>query len=90
MVRTIRLRLLGCVAVLVAYGCSAHTGWTGMHKTFQKHEIAGLVDRPAWWQVRCEEITAAAKSARKGKTTRIATTAGGRQVWAVSYGPPAA
>lgn len=54
--------------------------------TFARCEIPGLVERPAWWPVRCAEITAAVKAVKKGQAQDIATTPGGRPVWAVAYG----
>ena len=57
---------------------------------YPRFEIPGLVERPDWWQVRTDEITAAVKAATKGQVRQIATTAGGFPVWAVAYGPPQA
>ena len=51
-----------------------------------RYEIPHLAERPAWWKVRPEEITAAVRAARKGQVQQIATTPGGFPVWAVSYG----
>ena len=57
---------------------------------FSRYEIPGQVERPAWWQVRVEEITAAVKAVTKGERMQIATTSCGFPVWAVCYGPPRA
>jgi hypothetical protein len=57
-----------------------------MKKRFSRCEVAGLAERPAWWQVRCDEIEAGIKKVRKGKVEEIAKSALGMPVWAVSYG----
>ena len=57
---------------------------------FERYEIPGLVARPAWWQVRNEEIIAAAKGARKGQAFEIARSVYDFPVYAVAYGPPRA
>jgi predicted deacylase len=57
---------------------------------FERYEIPGQAPRPAWWQVRNEEIIAAAKGAKKGQAFEIATSAAGFPVYAVAYGPPRA
>ena len=58
--------------------------------TFSPYEIPGQAKRPAWWQVRVEEITAAVKKVTRGERMQIAASAGGLPVWAVCYGPPRA
>jgi hypothetical protein len=57
---------------------------------FERYEIPGLVARPAWWQVRNEEIIAAAKAARKGQAFEIARSVYDFPVYAIAYGPPRA
>ena len=57
---------------------------------FPRYEIPGLVERPAWWLVRPEEITAAVKGVKKGEVYQIATSPGGFPVHAVAWGPPRA
>jgi predicted deacylase len=57
---------------------------------FERYEIPGLAPRPAWWQVRNEEIIAAAQGAKKGQAFEIARSVCGFPVHAVAYGPPRA
>ena len=52
----------------------------------KRYEIDGLVERPAWWKVRPDEINAQAEAVQKGSARRIATTPGGLPVWSVAYG----
>jgi len=56
---------------------------------FPRYEIPGLVERPAWWLVRPEEIVAAVKGVRRGEVVQIATTPGGWPVHAGGVGPAA-
>ncbi len=55
-------------------------------KHFPRFQTPGLVERPAFWKVRPDEITAIVRSVKKGKYEQIATTPGGFPVWAVIYG----
>ena len=57
---------------------------------FERCEIPGLVPRPAWWQVRNEEIAAAVKGVKTGEVYEIARSVYGFPVHAVAYGPPRA
>jgi hypothetical protein len=59
-----------------------------MKTEFSRYEIPRLVDRPRWWQVRCEEIIALVDSVKKGHVHEIAVTPAGWSVRAVSYGAP--
>ncbi|GMU94284.1 MAG: hypothetical protein AMXMBFR7_52480 [Planctomycetota bacterium] len=57
-----------------------------------RYEIPGLAERPTWWRVRPDEISAQVQAARKGSVRNLATTPGGFPVWSLAYGgaPPAA
>lgn len=57
---------------------------------FERYEIPGLAPRPAWWQVRTEEIIAIVKGVKRGQAYEIAKSACGFPVYAVAYGSPRA
>jgi len=57
---------------------------------FERFECEGLQECPAWWRVRPEQIDAAAAAVEGGEVAKVAVTPGGRNVWAVMYGPPRA
>lgn len=61
-----------------------------MKTVFPRYEIPYIGSRPPWWQVRCDEVTAAVHAVRKGRVRKIAETPEGRAVWAVGYGAPLA
>jgi predicted deacylase len=55
---------------------------------FKRNEITDVVQRPAWWRVRIDEIAAAVSDVQKGAVETIAHSAGGHPIHAISYGPP--
>ena len=55
-------------------------------RTYGRYEIAGLVERPGWWQVRVEEVERIVASAKRGQARQIATSPLGYAVHAVAYG----
>lgn len=57
--------------------------------SFARNEVPGLIDRPAWWKVRVDEINGIVHQARRGSVRKLADSAGGREINSVSYGPPA-
>lgn len=88
------LSLVAGTAIVAGFGCTQQTAMEEERMSaklrYERYEIPGLVERPDWWQVRVDEITAAVKSAKTGEVHQIATSAAGLPVWAVCYGPPRA
>jgi hypothetical protein len=83
--KTALLGLILCVGSLIApENISAQNPKAVFH--FERFKTPGLVQRPAFWKVRPEEITSIVRNVKKGTIKQIATTPGGWPVWAVIYG----
>ena len=86
------IRVIGLL-ILILLGGTVSNGKAkapkGKYK-FERFPTPGLVERPSWWKVRPDEITAIVKSVKKGTFSKIAATPAGFPVWAVIYGgtPP--
>ena len=81
------------VTSTVHVSCAPGERMDSMNKSrirFPRYEIPGLVERPAGWKVRPEEIIAAVKGVKKGEVFQIATSPGGFPVHAAAWGPPRA
>jgi hypothetical protein len=51
----------------------------------QRFQLSNIVERPAWWRVRPDEITADCAAVRQGRADCVAITPGNQPVWRLVY-----